>query len=251
MSLKETLRGGLERATGLRVMRQPPFGMDPFADLQLVFPRYPVRTVLDIGANEGQSVAMFRKAWPEAVIHCLEPVQATFDGLRARAEGPKVKCHRIAIGAADGELTMYKAAGGQRTDISSPSAGHPALEGQELVQEQVPVHTLQRFFQDHGLNTADFVKVDTEGHDMAVIDGAEALFREGRIGVLQVEVGMNPGNRFHVPLHRMTERLAGLGHQLFGLYGQMHEWPTRQPILRRCDALYIPERMAAPGTWSV
>lgn len=250
MALKPVLKEWLQRTTGLRVLRQPPFGADKFADLTLVFPSHRVRTVVDVGANVGQSAITFLKAWPQATVHCCEPVPNTLELLRTALKGLDAQCHGVAIGARRERLSIHMRADGRGSDISSLHGGHPSLAGQALRTEEVQVITLAELFAEHGIVRADHLKIDTEGHDLAVIEGAEALFTKDRIGVVDVEVGMNPTNTFHVPLARMTERMAALGHQLFGLYDQMHEWPTRQPVLRRCNALYIPASMAKPGSWS-
>lgn len=250
MAIKDSLRSVFTSITGLRVMRQLPFGMDKFADIALVWPGLRIGTVIDIGANVGQSAVEFRKVWPQVRIHCCEPVPKTFATLRSRVEGPLTKCHPVAIGVRREELMMHVPEEEARSDISSLHGGHPSLAGRAMREERVQVISLGELFDQEGIQRADLVKVDTEGHDLQVIEGARDLFRAGRIGILDVEVGMNPDNTFHVPFVRMAEQLAGLDHHLFGLYDQMHEWPTQRPVLRRCNALFVAGPMARPGSWA-
>lgn len=248
MGVKQGLRDLIERATGLRVMRQPPFGLDKFADIRMILARHPVRTIIDVGANVGQSAMEMRKAWPGAMIHCCEPVPATFARLKAAVEGRLTRCHPVAIGERRETLEMQGIAG--RSDISSLHAGHPALSGQAVERIPVQVIPLTDLFAQEGIARADLLKIDTEGHDLAVLDGAMPLLEAGRIGLVDVEVGMNRDNRFHVPLATMQQRLEDLDYRLFGIYDQMQEWPTKRPVLRRCNAVFIPAAMAPPGSWS-
>lgn len=249
--MKEFLRSLFEKSTGFHVMRRLPFGNDRFVDLDLVFPGRPVRTIVDVGAHVGQTTALFRKVWPEASIHSCEPVSTTFAIMRDRvgAHG-RTHLHRVAIGAKRETLEIHLPADGSSSDMGSLNAAHPALREGPLRSESVEVITLMDLFERANIDRVDHLKIDTVGHEMAVIDGAVELFKAGRIGVIDVELGMNPGNTLLVPLAEMTARLAGLGHELFGLYDQVHEWPTKRPVLRRCNALFIPEDMARPGTWS-
>lgn len=103
MSVAGTVRRTLERLTGLRIASRLPRGVDLFRDLREALPPLEVRTVLDVGANVGQSARDYLRHWPHARIHCFEPVTATFDALvRNLAGDPRVRCHRVALGSSEG-----------------------------------------------------------------------------------------------------------------------------------------------------
>lgn len=250
MGLKQSLQQAVQAATGLRIMRQPPFGVDVFADLRMVLPALRMRTVVDIGANTGTQALTFLQAWPDAHIHCCEPVPSAFASLRGRLPADRSTCHALAIGAMRGAATMRVPVDPKRSDLSSLQNDKEAPPGVAMREMTVPILPLADLFNEQGIQHAEYVKVDTEGHELAVLDGAEPLLRSGRIGLIELEVGMNATNTTHVSLHRVMERLAPHGYHLFGIYEQMHEWPTRRPVLRRCNAVFIPEALAAPGTWS-
>jgi hypothetical protein len=89
----------------------------------------------------------------------------------------------------------------------------------------------------------DFLKVDTEGYDLKVLEGAERLLRSGAVAFIQVEAGMNPHNVKHVPLEVLKMHLEGRGYTLFALSSRLpnraanrvcdsrmpHSWPKRLP----------------------
>jgi FkbM family methyltransferase len=52
---------------------------------------------------------------------------------------------------------------------------------------RVPTTTLDSFCDDAGLEHVDLVKIDTEGHEIAVLRGANRLLERQAIGVLQFE----------------------------------------------------------------
>src|SRR5262245_6463410 len=67
-----------------------------------------VRTVLDIGANIGIAALYFARAFPNATIHCFEPEPRNCDVLEANARTcERIRVHRFALGAEDGELRLY------------------------------------------------------------------------------------------------------------------------------------------------
>lgn len=250
MPLRNALRTAFTCLTGLEVMRRLPFGVNKFADIRSVWPHLEMRTILDIGANVGQSALEFRKNWPLAQIHCCEPIAAIHMKLLNRVKSPLTRCHHLAIGAKREKSIMYVPDEATRSDISSLHGGHPALVGRAVHEELVEVITLDHLLEQEKIGRADYLKIDTEGHDMLVLEGAKDLFRARRIGIVEVEVGMNPENNFHVPLAQAVDMMFRAGHHLFGLYEPMHEWPTQRPILRRCNALFIPDSIARSGAWA-
>lgn len=59
--------------------------------------------------------------------------------------------------------------------------------GEPLRKVAVPTVTLNKFCEDHKIGHVHLVKIDTEGNDFYVIDGAIELLREGRVSVIQFE----------------------------------------------------------------
>ena len=47
-------------------------------------------TIIDVGANVGNTVDEFKQWWPESIIHCFEPQQECWDELELRAAKHKM-----------------------------------------------------------------------------------------------------------------------------------------------------------------
>jgi hypothetical protein len=105
--------------------------------------------------------------------------------------------------------------------------------------EEVAIERLDEFCGRNSIREIGFLKVDTEGYDLEVLKGATALFNQGRIGIVQLEAGMNPQNDLHVPLRDFMDFLEPRGYSLLGIYEQQNEWPTADPRLRRSNPLFI------------
>jgi len=85
-------------------------------------------------------------------------------------------------------LAMSNASGVRSFYVIDSGAGRNSLypnDGKTV--EQVEAMTLDEYAARANLDTIAFVKVDTEGHDMSVIEGAKGLLANRRIGVLQFE----------------------------------------------------------------
>lgn len=219
-----------------------PAPRDPFlTDLRRANPAFPVRCIFDVGANIGQSTDKFRRACPEAVIHCFEPIGQSYERLRARfAHDPAVHCNPLALGIQSQGTGLMRAAG-TATDNHLLSA--PPCPG--LPVETVNMTSGEAYCTRHGVLHIDFLKIDAEGHDMDVLKGFLQLLREHRIAFVQVEASMNPGNQRHVPFAQFTGLLEPLGYYLFGLYDQVREVRNGQPGLRRSNPVFVSQRLPA------
>lgn len=237
-SLVKSARSTFERVSGLHVYRGLPHGTDPASDLARIFPERTPRTVLDVGANVGQSALKFRRWWPNAKIFCFEPVRDTFATLSsAVTELTDVQCFNIGFGDETGTLSMIL------TDKSLTShllrAGETATPG---TSEQVRIERLDDFCAAHGLDSIGYLKIDAEGFDLKVLQGGSELLRKGAFDFIQIEAGMNPGFPEHVPFVDLFGYLTSNGYDLFGIYQQAQAWPNGQ-ILKRADPVFVSRRL--------
>jgi FkbM family methyltransferase len=215
---------GLIRRIAKAALRTPR-GFDLFHDLK----PWPMQVVFDVGANAGQSAKKYLSNFPEALIYSFEPVADTFAGLVATfSRQPRVKPFRLALGSTDGQTRMA-------TDAGPSDMFRVRGDGNETVEMQ----TLDGFCHDHNIGHIDFLKIDTEGHDLEVLKGATRLLQSARVSAIQVEAGMNPGNDWHVPMEALKGFLESMGYYLFAIYEQVEEWPTGKPHLRRSNLVFI------------
>lgn len=145
--------------------------------------------VIDVGANIGRwSVAMLAAAQEarrsgDLHLHAFEPSGDTFGQLEATLYGKTVKLHRLAVGDRIGSSLLHIIAPGAGTNsLHAPSGAPPSGYA-----EEVAVTTLGSYAERAGLDHITLVKIDTEGHDLAVLRGARELFAGQHISVAQFE----------------------------------------------------------------
>jgi hypothetical protein len=88
--------------------------------------------------------------------------------------------------------------------------------GDESVSVFVDVSTLDRYVREH--EHIDFLKTDTEGHDLDVLRGAEGLLRSGRIDTIVSEFGMEDADIEHTPLLELIAYLKPFGYHVVWFY---------------------------------
>jgi FkbM family methyltransferase len=143
--------------------------------------------VLDVGANVGAWTREALRALPQAQVHAFEPSEAAFPALSAAFEAdPRVSLHRLALSDSNGQATLY--ANDPGSGIGSLSKRRLDHIGVEMSHEEtVPTRTLESWAGAAGLDAADVLKLDVEGHELDVIRGAGPVLELVR--VLQFEFG--------------------------------------------------------------
>jgi len=240
MNLKHLTRDLVRKLTGTHIYRTLPRGIDVVEDIRRSLPRHKVQVIFDVGANEGQSATSFLPRFPTASIFCFEPVSATFETLRHKmAKRARVTCHQLALGAHSGVGEMVLDGCSDMFYLNDRNSTSP-----DVSTEQVGVTTLDEFCEREGIEQIDYLKIDTEGCDLAVLQGASQKLTAERIGMVEVEAGMTPTNSHHASLESLKSFLESHGYLLFGIYEQVPEWATDEPHLRRTNLVFVSQPVA-------
>ncbi len=162
--------------------------------LHLLRGRFPSASVFfDVGANVGDwSLTLATIQPPEARIYAFEPSRATYRRLEEAAgksaAGGTVLPFNFALGDIHRTAELYLS--GELCGTNSLHVRHAEAVGlRQLATEVVTVRRGDDFCREHGITSIDFLKIDTEGHEIAVLQGFEQLLRKGGIQCLQFEYG--------------------------------------------------------------
>jgi FkbM family methyltransferase len=159
--------------------------------LRELFTRYEVDGVIDVGANRGQYARGLREAGYEGPILSFEPVPEAFGELAAMSQhDARWEARNVGVADEPGTLTMNVAASSSVSSFLTPTAEYTSVySGMEVQRhEQVTVvslDTVEISFQ------RPFLKTDTQGFDLRVLDGARRLLSDRVVGV-QVELSVIP-----------------------------------------------------------
>jgi FkbM family methyltransferase len=146
--------------------------------LTALLPCVSVNSFVDIGAERGAFVDAMLEAGCE-VLHAFEPEPANAAALRARFDGTTVVVHECAVSDADGTLVLHTSVA---PDGDPLPYGHTVLrrpDTDEIAWNgaiSVPARSVGSLAEGGELPArAGLLKVDTEGHDLAVVNGLGAF----------------------------------------------------------------------------
>lgn len=152
--------------------------------------------VFDVGANVGEwttSLLDIAKGLRgEGHVHCFEPAPATFSKLQSAMarDRPreKVLCVNAGLSDSDGTMELYIIEENSGTN----SLYNRRLEGLGISygrHETVQVTTADNYCREKDISHIDFLKVDVEGHELAVMRGAIGMLKKQAIDYIQFEYG--------------------------------------------------------------
>jgi len=183
--------------------------------------------IFDVGANVGETAYEFLCTWPSAYLYCFEPVEETYLKLLSNMSPFKnVSCYRKAVGNRQGKAVIHVH---EESGMSSISVN----EGNRT--ERVEISTLDHVSDHIEINKIDLLKVDVEGYEKNVLEGACELLNQKRIASIFIEVGFS-GSR-HTPLPDIQSLLQPHGFVLTALHDQRSN-PDNNEI-RHANALFV------------
>ena len=198
-----------------------------------------IRTVLDIGANEGQFASEVRKTLPCAKIYSFEPLPSTFAKLCARRRAdPNFEAVPVALGAESGlaefEENDFTAASSLLT--LNPAALEAWPQTAVTRKTQIRVETLDSWAGGHTLEAPYFVKLDVQGYEDKVIAAGRRVI--GSAAVVMSEVSFVEMYKDQPLFDDIHDQMRALGFRLGGMIGNLRH-PVTHDILG-ADAIFLP-----------
>lgn len=192
---------------------------DPrFDDL---YRRHPL-TLADIGARGG-----LKKNWLAVRRHLrvlgFEPDKREFDQLvsLSRAEGHSDRFFDVALHNRSGSFALHVARERGLSSIFEPDRefldSFPCADRFDIVDRAVvEADTLDNVLEAHRVHDLDFIKADTQGSELLVLEGASRALAASVVGV-EVELEFTPIYRSQPVFSDVDPFLRGLGFFLFDL----------------------------------
>ncbi len=146
--------------------------------------------VFDVGANIGNyTLELLSRLGNKIEIYCFEPSGKTFEVLSEKIHGSdNIKAFNFGFGDKEESVTLYSNSKGS----GLASVYHRRLDhfGIDMkYSEKIKLKTLDIFCKDQGITHIDFLKIDVEGHELKVLNGAESLVESKAIDFIQFEFG--------------------------------------------------------------
>lgn len=198
-----------------------------------------IRTIVDIGANNGDFAEYLASYFDARRTLAIEPLPSLTAKIRDRSKTIRnLTVFECALADYDGRTTLFENAYAPASSLLQVSR----LSMQEFPQTAglqkeigVEVHRLDDLIDPNELEESVLIKVDVQGLEDKVIRGGERTFRAAKFVLIEMScVAMYDGQPLFEEVH---ELLAGMGFRFAGIKNQVDSPKTGQPLFMHC--LYV------------
>jgi FkbM family methyltransferase len=199
------------------------------------------RSIIDVGANEGQFARQISRFFPDARLFCFEPLEKPFQELSAWAKKQKerVSCFQTALGDRTGEGEMHLHV--QHTPSSSMLAAtdtchrlYPQSQAERLTR--IKISTLDAMLEGvlDSMPRDIMLKLDVQGFEDRVLRGAVRVLAQCRAVVL--EVSLDP---LYEEQAKFLEIVQLLQEAKFGYAGNLDQVYAEDGRVVYLDAMFL------------
>ena len=228
-------------------------GLEPEATSVLRRLLRPDDVVVDAGANFGWFTTLFAQLAPSGKVYAFEPVPDTFgrllETLALNGMSGKVTAVQAAVSDSVGTCPIFTFE--KRSGYSSLSS----LGEKNYKTLEVPKTSLDKYLSDRNVLRVDFLKCDTEGSELMVLNGARELLGSPGAPMILIELNDQTFRAFGYSKNDVWQTLRGNGYDRFYEIVSAHglrELPTPQTFGLADYALCVKgmtvaERLAGTG----
>lgn len=190
------------------------------AQLNRIISEHHINLVFDIGANSGQFACQLRDMGYRGRIVSFEPLTSARDDLALNSKNDPLWdiAPQAAIGSINGETTIYISGNSVSSSILNMLDVHAivAPESVYVGKEIVPLRRLDSFTKLYvRADSILFVKIDTQGYEDRVIEGASELLQQ--TAMLQLELSLVPLYEGQCLYDEMIANINSLGFDLWAI----------------------------------
>jgi FkbM family methyltransferase len=219
-------------------------GTNLFSDLKkLVDSTSP--TCVDVGANIGQTVSALSSVFNKPKIYAFEPAAESFAELKQRYGGANVTCFNLGLGNSPGVMQLNVLSNSCLNSLLNldPSPENRFRRVEVKGRQEVLITTYDEFTRKHSIGRVDLLKIDTQGYDLKVLEGAANAFSNRMIDFVIVEINFVPMYEGQAPCEAIFCFLSKHGFVLIDLYEKVRQGFA----IAWCTALFGRRDLAEKG----
>lgn len=144
--------------------------------------------IFDVGANAGDYLIKIKTEFSNAKIYAFEPNCNTFNILKTKSN-VNVNCYNLGLSSKSLNQKLYTYAGEKNSEHASiyKNVLLDLHKAKNIVELDFCNTTIDEFCKINKIDFIDFIKIDTEGHELEVMQGATRMISENRINIIQFE----------------------------------------------------------------
>lgn len=203
-----TRRALAQAGLDVQRIRNVPFGTRWEADLQYCLGNRPLGLALDVGAHFGETALKLTQTFQGVEVHSFEPLPENFATLKHATAATSVRCVNAAVSDTSGTIALSR---GRSSFHAGAHDGGPTIPVQSI--------TIDEYVSSHRLEGVSLLKIDTEGHESAVLRGARGQLDSGGVEFVFCECEFTARkDEPHGSFREIFDQLEPLGYKIVSFY---------------------------------
>jgi FkbM family methyltransferase len=200
-----------------------------------------IKTIIDIGSNEGQFINEIEVVLPGRKIYAFEPMAACYQKLLANTAASNVTAYNAGLSDTDGQAEINVSNNLVSSSILEMEELHKNSypESQYVKKETITLKRLDSVFSGTELAENILIKVDVQGYEEKVIRGGEQTF--ARAAAIIIESIFEPFYEGQWLFDDIYQHFSRAGFKFMGFADQVNSRHTGIPIY--ADAIFIKKEL--------
>lgn len=215
------------------------FKKDPF-QTQYEITGGKAKVIFDVGANRGQTTRKYLELFSDAVIHSFEPIHNFMQYYDGYKSNKRVVFNPIGLSDKEGEVEFFLNKSLDTSSILASAKINANSDDSCKTVSKISIKTISidQYCERNKIDAIDILKLDVQGAELAILQGAQRMLAENKIGVIYTESYFKQQYLNQPLFYDIAKYLNSFGFFLEDIYEPYYN----HNLLLWCDSIFVKEK---------
>jgi FkbM family methyltransferase len=194
--------------------------------------------IIDVGANEGQSINRFNLIFDNCIVHSFEPITKCFDQMIKNFPSKRFIKNNYALSDKNTNKEFFINKSSVTSGFNRINKNYDENNWKNKIKKSIKIKTitLDAYISFNKIKKIDILKIDTQGHELNVLKGAKKSLKKNMINFIEVEIILCDYYTKKIKLYEIDHIMDKNNYELFDLSGICY---SKKSQIKWFDMLYI------------
>jgi FkbM family methyltransferase len=146
--------------------------------------------IIDVGANEGQSIKRFNLIFDNCIVHSFEPITKCFNQMIKDFPDKRFIKNNYALSDKNANKEFFINKSSVTSGFNRINKNYDEKNEKNKIKNSIKIKTitLDAYIKFNKIKKIDILKIDTQGHELNVLIGAKKSLKKNMINFIEVEI---------------------------------------------------------------